>query len=173
MHIHYVRLYNLRILIKRYFEAWRLIHYPEIYEHANESLATHRTVTIGAIYGICLAGSIRTAEMAISMISHLNPHWRILLWDQMYFQNAIPELNLIYVIITPFCVYFYHRMYFYRNKKNKQIETIWLAYLVLHENGDPRYRDQRSEMYIDCELMRRLTKKNVSWLQYYNLYMGR
>ena len=172
MHVHYFRLYNVKILLKRYFEAWILIHFPQLAENTNRQAKEYRVITIGAIYGICLVTTIRTIQMALSMTIPMSTHWRIIYWDQMLFQNAIPQLNLIYVIITPFCVYFYHRMYFYRTHKHNQMETIWLACLVLNEDGDPRYREDKSAMYIDCDMIRRATRKNVSWLQYYNLYFG-
>ena len=120
-----------------------------------------------------MAATIRTIQMAISMTVKMSTHWRILYWDQMLFQNAIPQLNLIYVIITPFCIYYYHRMYFYKGEKMGQIETIRLAGLVLKGKGDPRYtQNKRDIMFIDCEKIQKVAKTNMYVLQYWNLYMG-
>src|SRR5699024_3706532 len=84
----------------------------------------------------------------------------------------IPQLNLIYVIITPFCIYYYHRMYFYRGGKMGQLETISLVGRVLRGDGDPRYPQTGSVMYVDCAPVQKATKRNIYLLQYWNLYMG-
>lgn len=173
MHLDYVRLYNLPVCVREYFTTWRLIHWPEEWELANGDIAHRRTVAIWAIRGTCLAAMTRNVQVAISMIPALPLHWRILLWDQMHFLDASPEFNLIYVFITPFCVSYYYRFYFYSPKKRAtQLESIRLAYMMLYEAGDPRYRDQRSLMYVDAAKIRSVTKKNLTWMQYYNLYMG-
>lgn len=177
MYLHYFRLYNLPLLLKRYFEAWRLIHFPEPWELVNSQIRHYRQVTIWTVHGICLLTLIRTVQMAISMLIPMSTHWRMIYWDQMLFQNAIPQLNFIYVTITPFCVFYYYRMYFYRSKKHGQMETIWLAKLVLDESGDPRYSHKSSldddVMRIDWGKMKRAVRKHSMFLQYYNLYFGK
>lgn len=194
MHVHYLRLYRIRVLVDKYFEAWRLLHFPEKWELANRDVMRFRTITIGkrfllllvfifllitktskllgVVYGVCLATTIRTLQMTLSMTVKMTTHWRILFWDQMLFQNAIPQLNLIYVIITPFCIFYYHRMYFYRGGKMGRIETIWLSGLVINGKGDPRYRNNKSVMYVDCSKVQKAAKTNIYFLQYWNLYMG-
>lgn len=196
MHVHYLRLYRIQVLVDKYFEAWRLLHFPEKWETASDVMR-FRTITIGkqyfiiylyilknllfitkmlqipgTVYGVCLAATVRTLQMTISMTVKMSTHWRVLFWDQMLFQNAIPQLNLIYVIITPFCIFYYYRMYFYRGGKMGQIETIWLASLVFTGKGDPRYRGNKSVMYIDCSKVQKAAKTNIYFLQYWNLYMG-
>lgn len=49
MNVHYLRLYQIPILVDKYFEAWRLLHFPEKWELANRDIMRFRTITIGKL----------------------------------------------------------------------------------------------------------------------------
>ena len=102
----------------------------------------------------------------------MDPFWRLLYWDQMWFQGATPKLNLIYVSITPACIAFYYRMYFYRSPRVAQgMETIPLVKMVLEKGQDPRFLKD-AMMHVNVEKMKLLVEKYLCLLQYLNLFIG-
>lgn len=111
--------------------------------------------------------------MTISMTVKMSTHWRIIYWDQMLFQDAIPQLNLIFVIITAFCLYYYQRVYFFKDGEKGQIGSILLASLVLKGEGDPRYKHSDSVMHVQCKKIQTVANSYVYLLQYFNLYLGK
>lgn len=47
MHVHYLRLFNIKILVDKYFETWKLIHFPKNEKNENKDEMRFRTITLG------------------------------------------------------------------------------------------------------------------------------
>lgn len=148
------------------------MHHPEDWELNDHEIAKRRKLTIWTVKTIAFLTHIRTLQMTLPILIPMTSFWRILLWDQMYFQGAKPFLNLIYVAITPFCCRNYYRMLMYRSPKPRQLETILMAKYAIDGKGDPRYRERDSVMNIEFDKTRKYTRILIRILWIYNPCFG-
>lgn len=158
-------LFNLRRCIEYYFGNWLCLHR----EHS-----CRRSVIRWTVYTVSIASLLRAVQMLCLVLVPLSTHWRILLWDQFLFLQGNAQLNLVYFLIAPFCVFIYQRMYLYHNDTKQSNETVWLAYCLLHGN-DSRFctneRD-RKVMQVQADKIGRITWAMLRSMQYYNKYFG-
>lgn len=143
--------FRISHFMEHFFKVWGLIH--------QSHRSTVEPIQITAVKLIILFTLIRSAQFTFLTVTKLNDYWRILLWDQMFFQGGDSHLNFCFIFYGLIGIYIYVRIHFLVQSPRRSSIRLIIHFL---DRGDTRFGAHNRLMQVShgnvCEKRDKIVK---------------